>query len=382
MGVLLVQRNADDGSALPPRLPAIAKALVFPAPKPATKALQTTPGKAQSVAKAINPPWRAPPVPTWKAPPVPYPGTPAAIHHRLDAEELTGTPAVAKTPQQKAPPLKGPPPPKKPAPPLPKWTPSEATLRTIKELGFENKPPPPAPPKPMPVKASGPPLPLEPPTAAQRERGRVRQLEEMESSTWVIANAGPELPEAKRARTCSPAKAAVEEYYIGDSPTSLSPPPAMDASAKAQQSGRSHARADLQSLSAALRSVGPDRSEKHVLCRKVRHDYECKERQALLDEALKREAAGVLSQEDVFLINWIVVGDCQCFNEKGRYWCEEPRARFEEVYKCLKDPDLAAQLAAAPVHRYLCTVLNETLEIEEERAVKYREGAPEWMDSS
>ena len=122
-------------------------------------------------------------------------------------------------------------------------------------------------------------------------------------------------------------------------------PPVMDASAKVQQSDRSLTPVDLPDPSAAPHSdyseVGRHRSTRSVVNQEVKvegpelhdycmHKYDWQKRQALLKKAIARRAEGALTDEEVYMLNWFLVGDCKCFREKGRWWCETPGARFEE----------------------------------------------------
>jgi len=174
------------------------------------------------------------------------------------------------------------------------------------------------------------------------------------------------LPEAKRPRQ------DLASASVGDSPMGL-PPPVTDASAKAQQSGRSLTPADLLNPSAAPHPVqseiGRHRSVRSAVNQEAKveglelHDvvmgnYDWEERQKRLEKAKARRAEGALTDEDVYLLNWFLVGDCKCFKENGRWWSEVKGARYEEVWKRVRDPELLAQMATSPVHQYICTVLD------------------------
>ncbi len=134
------------------------------------------------------------------------------------------------------------------------------------------------------------------------------------------------LPEAKRARQ------DLASASVGDSPMGL-PPPVTDASAKARQSGRSLTPADLPNPSAAPHPVqceiGRHRLERSAVNQEaqvaglelhdqVMHNFDWEERQMLLEKAKTRRAEGALTDEDVYLLNMFLVGNCECFKEQGR----------------------------------------------------------------
>ena len=52
------------------------------------------------------------------------------------------------------------------------------------------------------------------------------------------------------------------------------------------------------------------------LSEKVKGDYKRDLRQSWLDRALENEISGLDSQSDIYLIEWLLVGDCKIFFEK------------------------------------------------------------------
>ena len=80
-----------------------------------------------------------------------------------------------------------------------------------------------------------------------------------------------------------------------------------------------------------------------------------KERQMLLERAHKIEAQDYYSQGDIHLLNWVLVGDCECF--------EKPQSdgvnSSVDMWKCLKNPEFMNRLAHSPVHVYCCKMLDQ-----------------------
>jgi hypothetical protein len=60
----------------------------------------------------------------------------------------------------------------------------------------------------------------------------------------------------------------------------------------------------------------------------------------------------VFGNEDVHLLNWFLVGDCDCFNEKVE-------KRYQAVWDCIKDEEKLQMMAASPVHAFVCRTLDE-----------------------
>ena len=79
-------------------------------------------------------------------------------------------------------------------------------------------------------------------------------------------------------------------------------------------------------------TIGPDlhsSASKIHLRRSVEKKHQWKVREAWLDKAHGFEAPGQYSQSDTYLLNWIMCGDCGCFDDgwKG----SEGEQRFQEV---------------------------------------------------
>ena len=67
------------------------------------------------------------------------------------------------------------------------------------------------------------------------------------------------------------------------------------------------------------------------LKRSVENDYEWKLRENWLARALKVEEKGGYSQDDIYLLNWLLVGDCGCF--KAKPLKEEGAPAFQQVWQ-------------------------------------------------
>ena len=81
----------------------------------------------------------------------------------------------------------------------------------------------------------------------------------------------------------------------------------------------------------------------------------------LLERAHKIEAHDYYSQGDIHLLNWVLVGDCECF-EKPK---SDGASSSAAMWKCLKNPEFMNRMAHSPVHVYCCKMLDQLLYDEE-----------------
>ncbi len=82
-------------------------------------------------------------------------------------------------------------------------------------------------------------------------------------------------------------------------------------------------------------------------------------RYKLLKRAYQREKRGTYGQEDIHLLNWFLLGDCEYFVGYSKAKKAEARRRYEKVWNCIRDTEKVALMASTAAHKYLCQRLDK-----------------------
>ncbi len=64
-------------------------------------------------------------------------------------------------------------------------------------------------------------------------------------------------------------------------------------------------------------------------------------RYKLLKRAWKREKKGTFGKQDIYFLNWFLLGDCGCFKGENQWQKQEAKKRFQKVWNCVRDQETA-----------------------------------------
>jgi hypothetical protein len=86
----------------------------------------------------------------------------------------------------------------------------------------------------------------------------------------------------------------------------------------------------------------------------VKGDYKKDLRQLWLDRARENELAGLYSESDIYLIEWLLVGDCKIFFEK----LVDGEVAYEKIWECLLDFSTLSLMDKSPTMEYCCRLFD------------------------